>query len=194
MEPIFFTSRTEFRTWLEENHDAAEELWVGYYKTDADETGIDYGESVEEAICFGWIDGLINAIDDETYKRRFTPRKPDSKWSKANTERVEAMIDAGKMTPAGMASVDAAKASGAWKDAYRVGEDHEIPPALQRALKRNETAWENFRAFSNTDQHAYITLVDDAKTTETREKRIDRIVDLAAQNLRPYDENNKRRL
>ncbi|AEH39022.1 YdeI/OmpD-associated family protein [Halopiger xanaduensis] len=194
MNPIFFESRNEFRTWLEENHDTAEELWVGYYKADAERSGIGYGESVEEALCFGWIDGLIKGIDDETYTRRFTPRSPDSKWSKANKERVEAMIEAGKMTPAGMELVEAAKESGEWADAYRLADDHETPAELEAALRENETAWENFQNFSNTDQHAFIAAVEEAKTDETKQKRIERTVELAAQNLRAYDENNKRRL
>lgn len=194
MNPIFFESRNEFRTWLEENHDTAEELWVGYYKADAERSGIGYGESVEEALCFGWIDGLIKGIDDETYTRRFTPRSPDSKWSKANKERIEAMIEAGKMTSAGMELVEAAKESGEWADAYRLADDHEIPAELEAALRENETAWENFQNFSNTDQHAFIAAVEEAKTDETKQKRIERTVELAAQDLRAYDESNKRRL
>lgn len=194
MNPIFFESRNEFRTWLEENHDTAEELWVGYYKADAERSGIGYGESIEEALCFGWIDGLIKGIDDETYTRRFTPRSPDSKWSKANKERIEAMIEAGKMTSAGMELVEAAKESGEWADAYRLADDHEIPAELEAALRENETAWENFQNFSNTDQHAFIAAVEEAKTDETKQKRIERTVELAAQDLRAYDESNKRRL
>ena len=194
MQPIFFESRTEFRDWLEEHYDMADELWVGYYKADAEQSGISYGESVEEAICFGWIDGLINGIDDETYKRRFTPRKSDSKRSKKNKERVQEMIEAGKMTPAGLRLVEAAKGSGEWEDAYRLADNHEIPEQLEKALKGNDTAWQNFQAFSNTDQHAFITLVEEAKTNETKEKRIDRTVELAKQNLRAYDEDNKQRL
>lgn len=194
MDPVIFDSRNEFRTWLEEHHDTAEELWVGYYKVDAKRSGIGYVESVEEALCFGWIDGLVKGIDDETYTRRFTPRGPDSKWSKANTERVEAMIEAGKMTPAGMEFVEAAKESGAWTNAYRLGDDHEIPAELEAALRENETAWENFQSYSNTDQYAFIAAVEKAKTDETKQKRIERTVELAAQDLRAYDENNKRRL
>ena len=193
-DPIFFESRQAFRDWLEEHHDTEDELWVGYYKIDSDRSGIGYGESVEEAICFGWIDGLINGVDDERYKRRFTPRKPDSKWSKANKERVGAMVEAGKMTLAGMESVEAAKDSGEWEDAYRLADDHEIPDELESALRENETAWENFQAFSNTDQHAFIALFDDAKTDETRQKRIERTLELAEQDLRAYDEDNERRL
>ncbi|MCU4802442.1 YdeI/OmpD-associated family protein [Halobacteria archaeon HArc-gm2] len=194
MNPLFFESRNEFCTWLEAHHDEAEELWVGYYKADAERSGIGYGESVEEALCFGWIDGLIKGIDDETYTRRFTPRNPDSKWSKANTERIEVMVEAGKMTPAGMALVEAAKESGEWAAAYRLADDHEIPAELEAGLRENETTWENFQHFSNTDQHAFIAAVEEAKTDETKQKRIERAVELAAQNLRAYDENNKRRL
>lgn len=194
MNPIIFESRNEFRIWLEENYDTAEELWVGYYKADTERSSIGYGESVEEALCFGWIDGLIKGIDDETYTRRFTPRSPDSKWSKANKERVEAMIEAGKMIPAGMELVEAAKESGEWADAYRLADDHEIPAELEAALRENETAWVNFQNFSNTDQHAFIATVEEAKTDETKQKRIERTVELAAQDLRAYDENNKRRL
>ncbi|WP_423746694.1 YdeI/OmpD-associated family protein [Haladaptatus sp. SPP-AMP-3] len=194
MAPTFFSLPAEFREWLKENHDTADEVWVGYYKKDADQTGISYGESVEEAICYGWIDGLVNGINDETYKRRFTPRKPDSKWSKTNKERVRRMIDAGKMTPAGMELIEAAKESGEWDNAYRLGEDHTIPPELKDALQANETAWENFQTVSNTDQHAFIALVNDAKTAETKEKRIERTVELAEQNLRAYDEDNNHRL
>ncbi|WP_411967662.1 YdeI/OmpD-associated family protein [Haloferax sp. YSSS75] len=194
MDPIFFDSRNEFRTWLEEHHDRAEVLWVGYYKANAERTGIGYGESVEEALCFGWIDGLVRGIDDETYTRRFTPRRHDSKWSKANKERVEAMVETGKMTPAGMELVEAAKESGEWAAAYRLGDDHEIPAELEAALRENETAWENFQNFSNTDQHAFIVAVEEAKTDETKQKRIERTVELAAQDLRVYDESNKRRL
>lgn len=194
MEPIFFDSRKDFRSWLEENHDAADELWVGYYKKGADESGIEYGESVEEAICFGWIDGLVHGIDERTYKRRFTPRRPDSKWSKANKKRVEVMIDAGRMTPAGMRLVEAARESGEWEKAYRLADDHEIPEALEAALKRNPPAWKNFQEFSNTDQHAFIALVEQARTEGTRTRRIDRTVELAEEGLRAYDENDKLRL
>ena len=194
MDPLFFESQNEFRTWLEEHHDTAEELWVGYYKVDAERVGIGYDESVEEALCFGWVDGLVKGIDDETYTRRFTPRSPDSKWSKANKERVGAMIQAGKMTPAGMELVEVAKETGEWAAAYRLGDDHKVPAELETALRADETAWENFQNFSNTDQYAFIAVVKEGKTDETRQKRIERTVKLAAQDLRAYDENNNRRL
>jgi len=193
-EPIFFEDRDTFRDWLERNHDTADVLWVGYSKVDSGRSGIGYGESVEEALCFGWIDGLVHGIDDETYTRRFTPRNPDSNWSKANVERVEAMIEAGKMTPAGLALVEAARESGAWDGAYRLADDHEVPEELEAALKESETAWANFQDFSNTDKHAYIALFREAKTEDTRRKRLERTVELVEQGLRAYGEDNKRRL
>lgn len=114
--------------------------------------------------------------------------------SKKNKERIQAMVDAGKMNPAGMEHVEAARESGEWEDAYRLADDHEFPEELEAALRENEAAWENFQNYSNTDQHAFIAAVEDAKTAETKERRIERTVELAAQNLTAYDENNKQRL
>lgn len=194
MEPFFPLDRDEFRSWLTDHNDTADELWVGYYKKDAEQTGISYAASVEEALCFGWIDSTINGIDDVTYKRRFTPRNPNSKWSKINKNRVQKMIEEDKMTAAGYALIEAGRESGEWEKAYRLADDHEIPPALKTALTENETAWENFRGLSNTNQHAYITKVEDAKTTETEEKRIGKIVKLAEKNLSLYDNDGKSRM
>lgn len=104
------------------------------------------------------------------------------------------MIETGKMTPTGMEFVKAAKESGEWAAAYRLGDDHEIPDELEAALRENDTAWEHFQNFSNTDQHAFIAAVEEAKTKETKQKRIERAVKLVAQDLRAYDENNKRQL
>lgn len=194
MDAEFFATAAEFRSWLQAHHDSADELWVGYYKVASEKTGIGYAESVEEAICFGWIDGLVQRIDEERYRRRFTPRRHDSKWAKSNVERVKRMVDAGKMTPAGMEPVEAAKESGAWDAAYRVGDDHEVPPELEDALKRNEKAWKHFQELSNTNQHVYITRVREAGTPETRKKRIEKIVELAEQDLPPHDEDGKPRI
>lgn len=194
MDPIFFADREAFRDWLDANHDSKNVLWVGYYKTAASRSGIGYDESVEESICFGWIDGLINGIDDERYKRRFTPRNPDSQWSTANIERAERMIAMNRMTPAGMALIEAAKDSGAWDSAYRLADDHELPPEFEKALKANPTAWEHFQTYSNTDKHAFIAQVRAAKTPETRQRRIHNAVGLAAKGERAYDENNRSRL
>ena len=192
--PIFFNTAKEFRAWLKRHHESADVLWVGYYKKGAQQSGISYDESVCEALCFGWIDGLIHGIDDKTYKRRFTPRNPKSKWSKSNVKRIREMVEAGKMRPAGMALVEAAKKSGAWESAYRLADDHEVPPALEKALKQNPEAWENFQRYSNSNKHAFIVRVRDAKTAATKKRRIEKTVELAEKNLPPYDEKNRSRI
>lgn len=102
MNPIFFSSKTEFRKWLIENHASEKELWVGYYKTASKKESISYSDSVDEAICFGWIDGVRKSIDDKSYCNRFTPRRDKSIWSVINIEKAENLIKNGLMFPAGI--------------------------------------------------------------------------------------------
>ncbi|HEV3475281.1 MAG TPA: hypothetical protein VG602_07945 [Actinomycetota bacterium] len=106
MRPRFFRSQKDFRTWLERNHDTAKELWVGYYKKTSNRKGITYREAVDEALCFGWIDGLTKTIDEERYMQRFSPRKLRSSWSQTNIERVGELKRLGVMTPAGLAAFE----------------------------------------------------------------------------------------
>jgi len=98
--PKHFKSRTEFRKWLEKNHDKQKELWILFYKVHTNKKSLRYAEAVEESLCFGWIDGIVKRIDDEKHAQRYTPRNPKSIWSKVNKERAKRMIDAGKMTDA----------------------------------------------------------------------------------------------
>src|SRR5579885_1678834 len=102
MEPMFFRTPAEFRAWLDEHHATARELWVGFYKKGSGEPSITWPESVDEALCFGWIDGIRKAVDDRSYKIRFTPRKTGSVWSAVNIKRVEALTGEGRMRPAGL--------------------------------------------------------------------------------------------
>jgi uncharacterized protein YdeI (YjbR/CyaY-like superfamily) len=166
MDLLFFETPEAFHVWLEAHHDSEYEIWVGYHKVDADRPGISYDESVEGALCFGWIDGLIHGIDDERYKRRFTPRKPESKWSKSNKARVQAMVDAGKMTPAGMALVEAAKESGEWAGAYRLADDHENAARLAAGL-------DDLPGLAAAEPETNIVLVE---TDEPAERFLDRCV------------------
>lgn len=113
-ELIYFDSPSDWRDWLEKHGANETELWVGIYKKDSGKSGITYEEAVNEALCFGWIDGLTKRVDDISYKIRFTPRKPKGNWSTSNIKRVEALIKSGKMTPAGLKHIDAAKSDGRW--------------------------------------------------------------------------------
>lgn len=112
----YFTTPDKWRAWLAKHGEHETEIWIGLYKKDSGKTGITYDEALEEALCFGWIDGLTKRVDELSYKLRFTPRKSRSNWSTPNIQRVEILIKNGKMTPAGLKQIDAAKASGRWVD------------------------------------------------------------------------------
>src|SRR4051812_15837878 len=135
MEKIFAKDRNEWRRWLEQNHETAKEIRLVYYKLSTKKPSITYEESVEEALCFGWIDGVRNGIDEESYMLRFTPRKPKSMWSVVNQERVAKLMAAGKMTDAGLKLVEIAKQNGQWDAAYQLSAKQEIPKDLDDALE-----------------------------------------------------------
>ena len=113
-----FKDRQELRRWLELNHATVSQAWVVIYKKHSDMQGLRYEEAVEEAVCYGWIDGKMNRVDDDRFRQRFTPRRTNSVWSQSNKDRATRMIDAGLMTEAGIAAVDEAEQNGAWSQAY----------------------------------------------------------------------------
>lgn len=115
MEATYFGSVKDWRKWLTKNHESCTEIWVGLYKKGSGKTGITYDEAVEQALCFGWIDGLTKGVDEKSYKIRFTPRRPKSNWSTSNINRVELLIKNNQMTPAGLKHIESAKSDGRWK-------------------------------------------------------------------------------
>jgi uncharacterized protein YdeI (YjbR/CyaY-like superfamily) len=141
--------RQEWRRWLEQNHATSSGVWLVYYKKGSGKSRLAHDEAVEEALCFGWIDGLLNKLDHERYKVLFSPRKPQSTWSKINKERVERLIAHGLMTPAGMAKVEIARENGSWNVLDEV-EALTIPDDLALAFAANPTAERNFMAFSKS--------------------------------------------
>jgi len=114
MELLYFNSALEWRNWLSKNGSNHTEIWLGFYKKNSEKKGIPYDEAVEQALCFGWIDGLTKRVDEDSYKIRFTPRRPKGNWSASNKARVEKLIQNGEMTPAGLQHVEAAKRDGRW--------------------------------------------------------------------------------
>ena len=116
MKPKFFKSPTEFREWLEKNHEKEDEVWVGMFKKASGKAGINYDQSLDEALCFGWIDGMTKGIDEDSYMQRFTPRRSKSNWSKINKGHVSRLLKEGKMMPSGLAAVEAAKKDGRWEE------------------------------------------------------------------------------
>ena len=176
-------SRADWRKWLEENQDRKEGIWLISYKKDTGKPRFDYDESVEEALCFGWIDSKPAKLDDERSMLWFAPRKPKTNWSKLNKDRVEKMIKAGLMAPAGLAKVEAAKKDGSWNALDGV-EALDIPPDLAKAFSKNKTAKEYFEAFPRSVKRGILEWILNAKRPETRAKRIEETVTLAEKNVR----------
>ncbi|MCC7209216.1 MAG: YdeI/OmpD-associated family protein [Anaerolineae bacterium] len=182
-ERVEVADRAAWRAWLAENHASSPGIWLVFYKKASGKRGLVYDEAVEEALCFGWIDSLVNKLDDERSIQLFTPRKPKSVWSKLNKSRIERLIAAGRMTPAGLAKIDAAKADGSWSTLDSI-ERLEMPADLESALAANPTARDHFTTFSNSVKKAIYYFIQSAKRPETRAKRVADTVDKAARNLR----------
>lgn len=176
-------SRAEWRKWLEENQARKEGIWLISYKKDTGKPRFDYDESVEEALCFGWVDSKPAKLDEERSMLWFAPRKPKTNWSKLNKDRVEKMIKAGLMAPAGLAKVEAAKKDGSWNALDGV-EALEIPPDLAKVLSKNKTAKEYFEAFPRSVKRGILEWILNVKRPETRTKRIEETVSLAEKNVR----------
>lgn len=185
-DAVQFEDRRAWRNWLRRNHARETEIWVLIHKKSAGMAGVPYEEAVEEAICFGWIDGKLRRIDDRRHMIRFTPRKPGSVWSESNRKRAERMISSCRMTKHGLETVDVAKKNGRWAEAYAPKEVPEIPDDLAAALGANDMAARNFESFANSYKSAYVYWVLGAKRPETRAKRIREVVARAALNKKPY--------
>lgn len=184
MEKFEAKDRRVWRRWLEKHHNTAPGVWLVYYKKDSGKPSISYAEAVEESLCFGWIDSRPNPIDDERHMQLFSPRTAGSAWSKLNRERAERLISQGLMTPAGMAKVESAKRDGSW----HANDDVDgivLPLDLSRALSVNKAAQDNFDEFSPSSKKIILNWIAAAKRPETRARRIEETVELAAQNLRP---------
>ncbi|MDO8722797.1 MAG: YdeI/OmpD-associated family protein [Syntrophales bacterium] len=183
-EPLMFADRDGWRAWLEANHDKSDGIWLAYYKKDSGKASVTYEEAVEEAICFGWIDSQVNAIDDERYMQRYTPRKQSSVWSESNKERVIKMVEQGRMTEFGMAAVLVAQKGGHWDDLKPV-ENLEVPPELETALEANPEAAGKFNGLSESHRKQYLYWIHSAKTDETRKKRVKKSVKMLLQGKTP---------
>jgi uncharacterized protein YdeI (YjbR/CyaY-like superfamily) len=176
-------TRAEWRLWLENNHTRAEGVWLISYKKATGKPRFEYNEAVEEALCFGWIDSKPNKLDEERAMLWFAPRKPNTGWSGLNESRVDKLIRDGRMSPAGLAKVEAAKRDGSWSALDQI-EALEMPPDLEQALAANEKAKENFTAFPRSVKRGILEWIASAKKPETRAKRIEEAARLAAENTR----------
>ena len=184
-ESLFFKNGQEWCTWLQQNHTEKNAVWLVHYKKSSGKTGITYEEALEEALCFGWIDGKMKSLDDEKYIIRYSPRKAKSVWSKLNKEKAEQLISSGKMTEAGFAKIEEAKSNGFWDSAYTNKEIEELPLDLKNALILDKDAWYHFQRFANSYRNTYIGWVNIAKSGETRKRRISEVVKRSSMNKKP---------
>lgn len=176
-------TRAEWRKWLAANHDRAKGIRLVLIKKKADIPGIMYSEAVEEALCFGWIDSTAGKLDEQRYTLYMSPRKPKSVWSKINKQRIQKLIKEGLMTAAGLSKIEAAKKDGSWSQVDAI-DKLVMPPDLLAQFSANAESKRNFEAFSTSSKKIILFWIASAKREETRQKRIEETVRLAAQNIK----------
>lgn len=180
--PLLFMTKEEWRKWLEKNHNKETGIRVIHYKKGSIQKGLRYREALEEALCFGWIDGKLNRIDNERFSLTYTPRTSRSFWSQLNKEKVLKLIQEGRMTKAGLAKIAEAKKNGMWEKAYTNKKRDRMPSDLKKALLANKIAYSNFKKFANSYKNMYIGWIIAAKRSETRKKRIQEVLRNSKQN------------
>jgi uncharacterized protein YdeI (YjbR/CyaY-like superfamily) len=172
MEPLHFKTSAHFRRWLEKNHAESGGIWLRICKKGADEKSVSYAEALDQALCFGWIDGQKKPLDDVSWLQKFTPRRAGSGWSKINTQHAERLIKEGVMMQAGRTAVDAAQADGRWQAAYASSRHADPPEDFLKALAENKRAEAFFQTLSRANIYAIVYRLQTAKQPETREKRM----------------------
>jgi uncharacterized protein YdeI (YjbR/CyaY-like superfamily) len=178
--PAFFATPAEFRAWLEKHHETAQELLVGFFKTGSGRPSITWPESVDEALCFGWIDGVRRSFDESSYTIRFTPRKARSTWSAVNIKRAEDLIRQGRMRPAGLKAFEGR--AGEKSGIYSYEQERAVlDEADERRFRANKRAWDFFQAQAPWYRRAAIWWVISAKKAETRQKRLATLIEDSAQ-------------
>ena len=181
-----FDGRGSWEAWLAENHATSNGLWLKIAKKDSGIGTISYPQALDVALCYGWIDGQKGKFDDHYWLQRFTPRRPRSKWSRVNRDKVTKLIESGEMKYAGLREVERAKADGRWDAAYEAQSKATVPEDLQRALDGNQKAREFFDTLNKANKYAILYNVQDAKKPETRSRRIEKYVAMLAEGEKLY--------
>lgn len=177
--PRFFKKPQTLRTWLQKNHARADALTIGFYKKGAAASGISYGEALDEALCFGWIDGVRHRLDDDRYTIRFTPRKRRSKWSLINTRRFRQLDKLGLVSPAGRAAFARREQVPAHEYSY-ASRPQQLPPQYANPFRRDRAAWRYFEAQPPSYRSAAAYWITSAKREETRQRRLDALIAASA--------------
>ena len=181
-----FDSPANWARWLERHHQSGQGAWLKLAKKASGITTVTHTEALEEALCYGWIDGQSARFDETFYLIRFTPRRPRSKWSQINRQKVERLINQGRMKPAGLAQVQAATEDGRWEAAYPPASTAAVPEDLQRALEASPEARAFFETLKGANRYAIIYRIHDAKRAETRARRIAEYVAMLAEHRTLY--------
>ncbi|GAB4040293.1 YdeI/OmpD-associated family protein [Spirosoma gilvum] len=183
MTPTFFPTQADFRTWLVENHDKQNELLVGFYKVGSGKPSMTWSESVDQALCFGWIDGIRKSYDADSYTIRFTPRKPTSIWSDINIQKVEDLTRQGLMHPAGVAAYAKRQEHKSKIYAYEQKEVS-FSEEFEQTFRANETAWTFFQKQAPSYRKLVTNWVMTAKQPTTRQSRLDKLITFSADGKR----------
>jgi uncharacterized protein YdeI (YjbR/CyaY-like superfamily) len=180
MEPTFFATPADFRTWLERHHESQSELIVGFHKRGSGRPSISWPEAVGQALCFGWIDGVRRRINDSSYSIRFTPRKARSTWSAVNIKRMKELVEEGLVAPAGLAAFERRADDRSAIYSYEQRKAARLEPDQERRLRADARAWAFFEAQSPSYRRAAIHWVTSAKKPETRERRLTQLIECSA--------------
>ena len=183
---ISFESGAAWEAWLEAEHASSPGVWLKIAKKGASVPTVSYPDALAGALCFGWIDGQKGRLDDDYWLQRFTPRKPGSRWSRVNTDKAAALIEAGRMRPAGLAEVERAKADGRWAAAYEPQSASSVPDDLAAELARDDSARAFFETLDGANRYAILHRIASAKRPETRARRIATYVAMLAEHKKIY--------
>ena len=188
-----FASAKTFETWLSKNHDRASEIWLRIYKKASGMPTVSYAEALDVALCWGWIDGIRKAYDEQSFLQRFTPRRPKSIWSQINRRHVARLVAAGRMTPHGLDQVTAAKADGRWQAAYAPSSETQLPEDLLAAIEAEPKALQTFKKINKQNRFALAFRVRNMKTAAGRTKKIQSLVAMLARGETPVPNGAKSR-
>ena len=186
-EPVMsFATRETWEAWLAKQHSSSSGLWLKLAKKGSSFESVSRADALEVALCYGWIDGQADSLDDDHWLQRFTPRTPRSKWSRINRQKAMQLIETGAMTPAGLREIERAKADGRWAAAYEPPSTAAIPDDLHGELARNDRAREFFATLDSRNRYAILHRIQDAKKPETRARRIAKYVAMLNEGKKIY--------
>ncbi len=178
---LAFKKALDWRKWLEKNHAKSMGIWLRFFKKDSGVASVTYAEALDEALCYGWIDSLLQKYDEISYLQKFTPRRAKSIWSKRNIEHIQRLLKEGRLRPAGKKELEAAKSDGRWKNAYDSSGTMKVPKDFLKELSKNKKAKAFFDSLNRANTYAIAWRLQTAKKPETRARRMKALLDMLAQ-------------